>query len=107
MVTMLLYGQLVLAQHKLPIIKAKLKKVDVRDGDVFRKGVWNLSPEYKPDVYYALEPTKEQTITFYTDVDFISFGVKPGHFYDFIVVLNKVDSCLTRIQSGKHKAPER
>ncbi len=99
-----LTGQLVLAQKNLPIIHATSLKVDVQDGNTFRKGVWNLSPEIKPDIYYALEHSKKKTTTFYTDVDSISFQVKPGHSYDFIILLNNRDSCFTRIES-KEKTP--
>jgi C-terminal processing protease CtpA/Prc len=86
-------------QTTIPLIKASSKSVSVRDGAVLRKGVWNLSPETKPDVYTVLEPSKESTITFYTDIDSISFRVKPDTTYDFVIVLNGSDSCYTRIST--------
>jgi hypothetical protein len=85
--------------QSLPVIKAKAKKVDVRDGKVFQKGIWNLTPEAKPDVYQVLEPITEKKITFYTDIDSISFDVIPNKTYDFLIVLNDKDTCYTRIST--------
>lgn len=94
----LLFIQCDFAQS-LPVIKAKSKKVDVRDGKIFQKGVWNLTPEAKPDIYQALEPIVEKRITFYTDIDSISFDVVPNKTYDFLIVLNEKDTCYTRIST--------
>lgn len=87
------------AQQSLPMIKASTKTVDIRDGAFFQKDIWNLTPEAKPDIYYALEPEKERKVTFYTDIDSISFDVKPGLTYDFIILLNNNDTCYTQINS--------
>ena len=95
----LLLIQTVFAQQNLRIINATSGKVDVRDGEVFQKGVWNLSPGVKPDVYYALDPISEKRITFYTDIDSISFNVVAGKNYDFLIVLNNADTCYTRIST--------
>lgn len=91
----------------LPVIKANTKKVSISDGKVFQKEIWNLSPEIKPDVYQALEPIVDKRITFYTDIDSLSFDVAPGKTYDFMVVLNQKDTCFTRISTIKpvSKAP--
>lgn len=94
---MLLIVSLVKAQQTPRIIKATSATVDIKDGYVIQKGIWNLTPEAKPDVYHALSPAFEREITFYTDKDSISFQAKPGQQYDFIVVLNGQDSCYTRI----------
>ena len=85
------------AQQKLPMVKATSKTVDIKDGYVIQKGIWNLSPEVKPDVYRALSPATEREITFYTDKDSISFQLKPGQHRNFIILLNGKDSCFTQI----------
>ena len=89
------------AQQKLPIIKATSRTVDIQDGDAYRRGIWNLSPENKPDIYFALEPVREKKITFYTDLDSISFDIIPGNNYDFIILLNGNDTCYTQISAIK------
>ena len=100
-VIIILFSQTIFAQQKQPVIKASSLKVDVKDGEIYQKAVWNLSPEINPDIYYALEPISEKRITFYTDLDSISFNVAPGNTYDFIILLNNIDTCHTRISAVK------
>lgn len=87
------------AQQKLQLIKADSKVVDIRDGKDFIKGTWTIVPEAKPDVYL----TSSKRVTFYTDLDSISFKVKPNHQYNFIILLNDKDSAFTQI---KYKQPD-
>lgn len=86
-------------QQQAPVIKATATTVDIRDGNVFQKGIWNLSPEVKLDTYAVLSPITQKKVIFYTDIDSVAFEVTPGHVYDFIVVLNGKDSCRTRISA--------
>ncbi|PKP07836.1 MAG: hypothetical protein CVU08_15915, partial [Bacteroidetes bacterium HGW-Bacteroidetes-3] len=88
-------GQSGFAQNRLPIIKANSVIVDIRDGDSFEKASWTISPELKPDLYET--PNKYKSVTFYTDLDSISFLVKPNEHYDFIILLNNTDTAYTRI----------
>lgn len=101
MVLIILFIQPIPAQQKLATIKATSGKVAVKDGEVYQKGIWNLSPEINPDIYYPLEPIREKNITFYTDIDSISFNIIPGNNYDFIILLNDKDTCYTRISTIK------
>lgn len=89
-----LIGQSLLAQQKLPVIKANSIKVDIKEGKNFKKGTWTIVPEAKPDIYM----TSGNKVTFYTDIDSISFRVKPGHEYNFIILLNGKDSAYTQIK---------
>lgn len=100
-VVIISFMQPLFAQQKLPIIKATSRTVDIKDGEVYQKGIWNLSPENKPDIYFVLEPVHEKKITFYTDIDSISFDVFPGSNYNFIILLNGEDSCYTQIATIK------
>ncbi|XOV93431.1 MAG: hypothetical protein ACFHWX_01720 [Bacteroidota bacterium] len=92
-------GQLTLAQRDLPIISASSKSVDIRDGNHFKKGYWYIFPDRKPDYYYVEIPEKPHQVTFITDLDSISFDIKYGENYDFIILLNGNDSCFTRISA--------
>ena len=65
----ILIGQSVLAQKKLPIIKANSPRVDIKDDNQLRKNAWTILPEEKLDVY----KTSAKKVTFYTDIDSISF----------------------------------
>jgi hypothetical protein len=87
-------------QNKLPVIKATKKSVAIKDGDVFTKKAWSLSPEAKPDVFTATRTQKSKKVTFYTDLDSITVKVKPNSKYDFIILLNEKDTCFTQIRSA-------
>lgn len=100
-VLIILFSQTIFAQQKQPTIKATSRKVDVKDGEIYQKAVWNLSPEANPDIYYPLEPISEKRITFYTDIDSISFNIVPGNIYGFIILLNNKDTCYTQISTIK------
>lgn len=88
-----------IAQPDLPMIKANSTSVKVKDGYVIREGIWTLSPELKPDIYHVLSPDIKHEVTFYTDIDSISFQVVPGKTYDFVTLLNGKDSCFTKISA--------
>ena len=82
------------SQDEVPIIKATSLEVDIKDGNDFKKNVWRIVPEINPDIY----TTSSKKVTFYTDIDSITFNVKPDKTYDFIILLNETDSAHTRIQ---------
>jgi hypothetical protein len=102
--SLLLLPFLNFAQSKLPIIKATAKKIKVRDGQVLKENVGELVLEAKPDVYFVDFPRKNHAVTLITDQDSISFDVRFGHHYDFIVLLNGKDSCYTRISATDPKS---
>lgn len=84
------------SQH-LPVIHASSKVVDVRDGNHFRKQLWYMMPEKRPDYYYVEIPHKPHKVTFYTDKDSISFDAHYGGKYNFVILLNGKDSCFTQV----------
>lgn len=90
----LIFGQTVFAQKKLPIIKANSTSVDIKDDNQLRKNAWKIVPEEKLDVY----TTSAKKVTFYTDIDSISFKIEPKKQYDFIILLNGKDSARTQIK---------
>ncbi len=85
--------------QSLPVLKANSTIADIRDGNNFRKSYWTIMPEAKPDIYYAQRNASTKKVTFYTDIDSISFMVSPGDTYDFIILLKGKDSCYTRIST--------
>ncbi len=83
-----------IAQSKLPIIKANSSTVDILEDGVLKKGYWSIAPEVNPDIY----ETSAKRITFYTDVDSISFDIEKDKNYDFEIKLNDGERAFTRIQ---------
>jgi hypothetical protein len=88
------------SQQKRPVIKATSEAATIfEDGQ--RVTSWNLSPQTKIDVYTTNKLTKPAHVKLITNIDSISFNIKPGQHIDFIVLLNGKDTCYTRF-----KAPE-
>jgi hypothetical protein len=82
-------------KRKLPVIRANSVMVDIKDGDVFKKAAWQIVPEAETDVYI----TSAGKVTFYTDIDSISFTIDPeAGPYDFLILLNGKDSARTQIR---------
>ncbi len=82
-------------QKQIPVIKASSALVDVRDNGVFKKAYWRVSPKQNPDRY--ISSTKNGNVTFITDLDSISFYVKPNQKFQFIILLNDTAKALTEI----------
>ncbi len=87
--------QVSFAQKRTPIIKANATQVSIRDDKTLIKNAWHIVPEEKLDVYV----TSGKKVTFYTDIDSISFKIDPkvGK-YDFIILLNGKDTARTQIK---------
>lgn len=87
------FTQICFSQEEIPVVMATSTLVDIKEDHNLIKNAWTIAPEEKLDVY----TTSAKVVTFYTDVDSISFKVKPHNTYNFIVLLNKKDSARTRI----------
>lgn len=82
------------AQKRLPVIKATSETVDIREDNLLMEGKWRIAPDVNPDI---LESSAKK-VTFYTDIDSISFDIAPQGVYDFVVLLNGKDSAYTQIR---------
>lgn len=95
LILVLVVSQSLLAQKNLPVIKASSLQVDIKDDGELRKNAWRIVPEEKLDVY----TTSGKKVTFYTDIDSITFKVDPKvGAYDFVILLNGKDSAKTQIK---------
>jgi len=95
-------GMVIFGQDTLPVIKATSEKLDIRVGnEYYLKGGWALDPNKKPDVFSIGSKWVYETkkVTFTTNIDSISFNVKPGNKYNFIIVLNDTISCYIQIKT--------
>ena len=90
---LLLFAQILFAQKKQPIIKAHSINVDIKEDNNLRKNYWSITPELNPDIF----TTSAKNVTFYTDIDSISFNINPKEHCDFVILLNEKDSAKTRI----------
>lgn len=90
------------AQNKLPLIKATSIQAQIYEKDDPASN-WTINPKIKLDAHITGKLVKTSLIKFKTDIDSISFRLKPGQYKDFLVLLNGKDTCLTRIQSPEVK----
>ena len=95
LVVFLSVAQIVLSQN-IPVIKANSDQVDIKEGATLSKKAWSIMPEYRPDIYTSSK--KGEMVTFYTDIDSISFKVEPNVEHDFIILLNGKDTAYTQIK---------
>lgn len=73
----------------LPVIESNIASIDIKDGNKLKRNYWNLAPHILPDVYTAsLINGKPHKVTYYTDIDSISFDVELGKTYNFIIKWN-------------------
>jgi len=86
-------SQLVFAQEEFPILKSNSPVISIKDGGEFRKDYWELDPEARPDIYEADRINAVKKVTYYSDIDTLTFELSPGEKYDFVILLNGTDSC--------------
>jgi predicted aspartyl protease len=97
--------QIVCGQNKLRILETNKTSIDIKEGDFLYKDAWTLSPQIKPDVFVTNTFTGTKKITFYSDIDSISFDVKPNKKYDFIILLNGKEKAHTQINTNNAENP--
>lgn len=103
---LLAFSALSIAQQQL-ILRTTSNKLSIKDGTEFRENYWTISPENELDVYTADKTTKVKTVTFYSDIDSLSFIIHPREQINFIVLLNDADTCFHQIKSGITFNPEK
>lgn len=97
--------QFIFAQQKLAVLKTDKTTISIKEGDCDYKDIWAISPEVKPDIFVTNAFKSTKKITFYSDIDTISFTVKPNKKYDFIILLNGKDKAYTQINTDSRQNP--
>ena len=92
-------------KQKLPILKTNSTSISIKEGDFLYKDTWNVSPEIKLDIFVTNQFSDSKKVTFYSDIDSISFTVKPNKTYDFIILLNGKNSAYTQISTSNKLKP--
>lgn len=81
------------ARENEKIIKATNQRVAIKDGSEGKTNYWNyLINKSSPIVYHLAKNGIERQVTFYTDIDSVSFDVHNEADYPFKVVLNNSDT---------------
>ncbi len=93
------------AQTKLPVLHSHSPDISIIEGASLYQDIWHISPEANPDIFIPNPFKKTTKITFYSDTDSLSFDVRPGKKYNFIVLLNDSIKAYTQINTEKGKVP--
>lgn len=93
-----LYAQLVTDKTRdtgpLLVLKTNEKALQVIVDVKAQRAPWVINPSIRPDVFQ----TSGKKVMFRSRIDSITFDIAPEGCYDFVVVTNKGDSAMTRIQ---------
>ncbi|MFY7810827.1 MAG: DUF4932 domain-containing protein [Flavobacterium sp.] len=85
--------------QKRPFIHATDIKINIKENGKKTNNNWELMPYLHPDIYETKATTTPKRVTFYTNLDSISFDVVKNKIYDFDIILNNKDTCWTRIST--------
>lgn len=88
----------------LPVIQATTNIADYKIGGELVKGTWSIMPELTPDILQVPVHGQQEKVVFYTNLDSITFTVRPGDKHLFYVSLNEKDYALTEVQGFGFKA---
>jgi len=92
----ILLSSSIFAQTPMLIIRANSDVASTREGKNLKTSPWYISPNLRPDIYKVSR--KHAKVTFYTDLDSVTFKIRPNKTYDFIILLNGKDSAYTEIK---------
>lgn len=98
-------------KEQLPTLNATDKVLSIMVGDQFYENVWTASPDIALDEFVTQRFEREKEISFISDIDTLSFTIKPNNTYDFVVLLHNSEKAYTRINTDTLKiaslAPEK
>ena len=86
------------AQATLPIVRANSQRALILEG-ADEHHAWQIDPAVKLDVHIITKSPAAKWVCFRTDVDSIRVRLRHGQQFDFWVLLNGTDTCLTRLVS--------
>lgn len=88
----------------LPIVKATKQNIDYKIDDTWSFGRWGIAPQVAHDTLPVICYKQNQEFTFKTDIDSISFNIKPNTTKSFYVVLKNSLYAHTIIKGVPFKA---
>ena len=77
------------------ILLSNKDEVSIQDGDN-APTKWGVNPEIQLDTYMSNQIGK--IVTFYSDIDSLSFLIHPDSVYNFIILLEGVDSAYSQVR---------
>lgn len=90
-----LFCSITFGQSDLPVLKSNVEVIDIKDGGEMSIGEWYLDYELNPDIYTSNK--LDENVTFYTDLDSISFTIHQDSIYNFVII-HGTDSAFTQVK---------
>jgi Protein of unknown function (DUF998) len=97
--------QFAYAQNRSPVVlRSNTRTIEIIMAD--GKGAWHVDPGFKPDpdskpdVLLLERSFHAQTVKYKSDIDSITFLVKPGDHYEFTILINNQESFRTGIATA-------
>ena len=84
----ILFCPSILFAQKTPVLNSNTELITIKEGKLLYKNIWKANPDYEIDVFVTNPFKNQKTVTFYSDVDTLSFKVKPNKKYNFTILLN-------------------
>ncbi|MFT4205077.1 MAG: aspartyl protease family protein [Chitinophagaceae bacterium] len=94
-----------ISAQKLPTLKTNVSTLSIKEGNSLYKNIWNIDPQIKLDTFFTNAFKVKQNITFYSDIDSLSFVVKPNKKYNFVVLLSNKQKVNTQINTEQKHNP--
>ncbi|CAN0362764.1 unnamed protein product, partial [Ectocarpus sp. 4 AP-2014] len=87
------------AEAQKTTLRADSNTLEFSVDDSVAKGWWTLAPEFDPDVFLIRSrlPYRSKRVTFSSSLDSVTFDVKAGNDYDFVVLQEGETPCHIRI----------
>lgn len=104
LLTLLLICPILVFAQKTPILNSNTELISIKEGKSLYKNIWKVNPNDETDVFVTNPFEKQKTVTFYSDIDSLSFKVKPNKKYNFIIRLNDKEA-KTQINTSANLPP--
>jgi hypothetical protein len=91
--------------EKVPVLKSNTFLLDIKEGGFLYEKTWTMVNDGSIDVFVTNPFDGTKQVTFYSDIDSLSFTVKPNQKYNFIILLNGNEQVSTQISTFTNEKP--
>lgn len=102
--TLLLVCPIAVFAQKKTILNSNTELITIKEGKSVYKNIWKVNPDYEMAVFVTNPFEKQKTVTFYSDIDSLSFKVKPNKKYNFTILFNDKE-VKTQINTSRNLSP--
>lgn len=90
--------------QKTPVLKTNTEFITIKEGQSVYKNIWKVNPNDELDIFVTNPFEKQNTVIFYSDIDSLSFKIKPNKKYNFTILFNGKEA-KTQINTSTNLPP--